>query len=228
MVTLLFTSVFIIAILAVALYFWQKPTTGNGQTYLPPPTPPRGLFSELEVAKPDPSDLGADETEKRRASLVERARSGDQDALQEAQVLGDKEFYDHVLNLLVVTADSDAALLSLVSFVTRNELPVNKNLAQAALDSWKQAPNRNSTAKALHITALADEAEMYRGAVELALQYWREGKLADVTPMELQALFDSEFWVLSAHTRSSGAGFVLKRTLADARRELGNTTGIDQ
>jgi hypothetical protein len=33
-------------------------------------------------------------------------------------------------------------------------------------------------------------------------------------------LFDGEFWVLSARTRSSGAGFILKRKLASARREL--------
>jgi hypothetical protein len=31
---------------------------------------------------------------------------------------------------------------------------------------------------------------------------------------------NSEFWVLSSNTRSSGAGFVLKRTLSNATREL--------
>jgi hypothetical protein len=44
--------------------------------------------------------------------------------------------------------------------------------------------------------------------------------LTGVSAAELRALFDGEFWVLSAQTRSSGTGFVLKRTLANARREL--------
>jgi hypothetical protein len=231
MVTLLFTSVIIIGFLAVALYFWQKPAKISYQPSLPPlPNQEgrRGLFSEAETTISATPDRTAVEAETQRNLLVEKARSGDQGALAEAPVLGDKEFYNELLNLLVTAAHSDAALLSLVSYLARNELPVNNNLAQAVLDSWKRAPDRNSTAKALHITALADDAELFGGAVETALQYWRAGKLAGVSGVELQALFDGEYWVLSAHTRSSGAGFVLKRTLADARRGLGNTAGINQ
>jgi len=56
--------------------------------------------------------------------------------------------------------------------------------------------------------------------VEKALGLWRERKLADISPVELRALFEGEFWGLSSRTRSSGAGFVLKRTLDGARREL--------
>jgi hypothetical protein len=37
---------------------------------------------------------------------------------------------------------------------------------------------------------------------------------------ELQQLLNSEFWLLSSSTRNSGAGFVLKRTLSLAKREL--------
>ena len=74
--------------------------------------------------------------------------------------------------------------------------------------------------KAMHFAALSDDADVYRGAVEQALTFWREGKLSDVSAIELRALFDGEFWILSSRTRSSGAGFVLKRTLDSARREL--------
>jgi hypothetical protein len=49
---------------------------------------------------------------------------------------------------------------------------------------------------------------------------WRDAKLGDISAVELRALFDGEFWVLSSRSRSSGAGFVLKRTLDGARREL--------
>ncbi|HXM34694.1 MAG TPA: hypothetical protein VN920_05875 [Pyrinomonadaceae bacterium] len=231
MVTLLFTSVFIIGILAVALYFWQKPSKSSDRTSLPPqPVPPRGLFSESVMTDSVSSSLVAasDNRESQRSLLRERARGADQSALEKAQALGDKEFYNEILNLLVAAVDSEASLLVLVSYVARNELPVNNHLAQAVLASWQKTPDRSSTTKTLHIAAMADDAELYRSAVEAVLKSWRAGQLVDVSPLELKALFDGEFWVLSSGTRNSGAGFVLKRTLANARRELGSAAGINQ
>ena len=81
------------------------------------------------------------------------------------------------------------------------------------------------SAKALHFAALSDDAGLYRQTVEDAIELRREGKLMDVLPAELRALFDGEFWILSSRTRSSGAGFVLKRTLENARRELEAASG---
>jgi len=217
MVTFLFASVFIVGLLAVALYCWQKPKQNHEQVLLPPSPQPRSLFSEL-----DSEQLAAslDDEETQRAAIIERARSNDKSALREAHAIGDNEFYDVVLDLLVANVDSDSGLLALASYVTRKELPVNNTLAQAMLDLWMSAPDRSSTAKALHFAALADDARLYQSAVETAMQFWRDGRLADSTPNELKALFDGEFWILSARTRSSGAGFVLKRTLESARREL--------
>jgi hypothetical protein len=50
MVTLLFTSVFVLALLAIAIYFWQKPanTSQNGEWNLPPQEP-QSLFSDFRV-----------------------------------------------------------------------------------------------------------------------------------------------------------------------------------
>jgi len=48
--------------------------------------------------------------------------------------------------------------------------------------------------------------------------FLKENSIAD-----LQALFNSEYWVLSSRSRTSGAGFVLKQTLSDANRELEGT-----
>ena len=116
--------------------------------------------------------------------------------------------------------ESDAQILSLTSYVVRHELPVNRDLAEAGIKSWSAAPDRSGTARALHLAALTDDAKTYQETVERALELWRARKLADISPLELRTLFDGEFWVLSSRTRSSGAGFVLKRTLASARREL--------
>jgi hypothetical protein len=107
-----------------------------------------------------------------------------------------------------------------MSYVTTNELKINIPLAKAVIESWEESPDRHATAKALHFAALSDDAGLYRETIENALQLWREGKLSDITATELRALFDGEFWILSSRSRSSGAGFVLKQVLADARREL--------
>ena len=219
MVALLFTAIFIVGLLAITLYFWA-PRARNSEPGLLPPPQPRGLFTEKDnfesAVLPPASDPG--ELESKRRSLIERAKAGDETALNEA--VGDQKFYDELLNQLTANADSTAKLLALVSYITRNEMRVNRKLAEAIIDSWKSAPDRTSTPKTLHITALADDADLYSSTVETALSFWRQGLLADVSAAELRALFDGEFWVLSARTRSSGAGFILKRKLASARREL--------
>ena len=215
--TFLFASVFIVGLLAVALYFWQKTKENHEQRSFPALPEPRSLFSELNAEQ---LAAGSDDEGTQRAAIIERAKGNDKSALKEAQAIGNDEFFSVVLDILVANVDSDSGLLALASYVTRNELPVNDTLAQAMLESWMSAPDRSSTAKALHFAALADDAKLYQSAVETALQFWRNGRLADSTPDELKALFDGEFWILSSRTRSSGAGFVLKRTLESARREL--------
>ena len=75
MVTLLITSFFILALLAIAIYFWQKPAN-TSQTYeLPPPGEPRNLFSDVAVNQLRPS---AGE------QLTEQTRKVDADMFQEA------------------------------------------------------------------------------------------------------------------------------------------------
>jgi hypothetical protein len=223
MVTLLFTSVFVLGLLVIAVYFWQKSnvTAQNMELPLPPPRPPAGLFSDYQPAPQLP-----EATEPPRAALLELASNGDKNALDKAHALDDRALYDEVLNTLAAQVDSAAMLLSLVSYVTRNELPINKALAQKSIDYWKGSLDRNSTAKLLHVAALSDDAQTYCQAVEVVLGAWRDGKLQEVSADELLSLFNGEFWVLSSNARSSGAGFVLKRTLSSAKRELELTNNL--
>lgn len=214
MVTLLITSVFVFGLVVIAIYFWQKAANTSQPTELPLPPQPVGLFSDFK-----PAELPSTAEDPKKA-LINNAVKGDKCALEQAHALYDATLYEEVLNIFVAQIDSEPKLLSLVSHVTRNELPVSKALAQKTIDYWKDSPDRHSTAKMLHLAALSDDAETYRLAVELALSSWRDGKLPDISAVELQALIHSEFWVLSSNTRSSGAGFVLKRTLATAKREL--------
>ena len=227
MVTLLFTAVAVLLLFGIGVYFWQKPAEGNSASVLPPPPNARGLFA-------DEYSTAADDTEhlallaQQREELIKQARDGKRGTLDEAHLTGDPELYDRVLAELVQFSDSDPKLLSLLSYISQNQLPVNQRLAEAVLASWRAAPDRGSTTRALHLAALTDDPDLYRGAVESALQLWRAGKLGDISAIELRALFDGEFWVLSSRSRSSGAGFVLKRTLDGARRELEAAPGADQ
>lgn len=223
MVTFLITSFFVLAFLAIAIYFWQKPNSLSVES-LPPP-PGRGLFID---GTPDQQALTIAEANTettanaaaRRTELLEGAKAGEKSVLQEVRNIGDTELYEEALNLLVAGADSDPKLLSLVSYVTRHELRVNKKLALAVMDSYKRAPDRSATAKMLHVAALSDDAAVYQSAVETALEFWRGERLSEVSALELRSILEGEFWILSSPTRSSGAGFLLKRALRGTRREL--------
>jgi hypothetical protein len=216
MVTFLITSVLIVGLIAIAIYLWQKPANSIEAPPLPPADLPRSLFSDSAPVAELPAPAQDDHSE-----LLSRANDGDLSALLDAKGL---EVYTNVLDALVLQSSSEAKLLKLASHIAQHNLPINQALAEAMLKCWEASPSAQTTAKMLHSIALSDDAEMYRRAVEQALAFWREGKLPDVSPTELQALFNSEFWVLSSPVRSSGTGFILKRTLSSARRELEGTT----
>jgi hypothetical protein len=219
-----FVSVLAILLLSgIGLYFWQKSVRDESERILPPSPDFYGLFVPTKSEMKTQADI--ERAALVASSLLDRAHAGDKSALIEAKESGDADLYDRILNGLVERVDSDPSLLSLMSFVAQNELPVSVALAKAAVASWKKSPSREGAAKALHFAALSDDADLYCDTVELALALWREGKLANVSVDELRALFDGEFWILSARTRSSGAGFVLKRALANARRELESRIG---
>ena len=205
---------------AIGFYFLQKSARDSSERILPPSPDFHGLFGE----QPSKQEAKTQEDLERAAlvesSLIDRARAGDKSVLIDAKESGDPELYDRILNVLVQKVDSDGVLLSLMSFIAQNNLRVNLPLANAAIASWRKSPSREGTAKSLHFAALSDDAELYGETVEMSLKLWREGKLPNVSSEELRALFDGEFWILSSRSRSSGAGFVLKQTLADARREL--------
>jgi len=215
MVTFLITSAFFVALFAIAIYLWQKPRSTNEQLPLPPQTPPRALFSETqEFVASEPAENGHRE-------LIARAAAGDLHAAVEAR---DTNVYSEVLSAAVAEANSEAKLLKLASYVSQKDLPVNRSLAEAMINSWRNSPDCQTTAKAIHFAALADDAELFNNVVELALRLFKEGRLDDISAIELQALLNGEYWLLSSGERNSGTGFVLKRTLSSARRELEGTT----
>ena len=176
MVTFLISSVLVIGLIAIAIYFWQKPANTSETIELPPaPGQVRGLFSDFRVNEP-------------RTATVSN-------------------------QLPETTHKVDGARVRQEDFEE----------AIAAIRTFQQSPDRISTAKLLHVAALTDDAKTFGRALELVLMSWRDRSLSDVSAKDLQALFNSEYWVLSSRTRTSGAGFVLKQTLSNANRELEGT-----
>lgn len=224
MVTLLITSFFLLAGISYVIYLWQRPPSKSNAEFAL--TPPRavGLFDDDNLNEALPRELTSGETvaDEQRQDLLVRATTGDKETLHEANALSDAALYDEVLNTLVERADSEKQLLALVSYIVRSDahLRVNKRLAEKFIESWKTSPDRNSTAKMLHVAALSSEAGVYQAVIELAYQLWRDHRLTGISADELRQLFESEFWVLAPATRNSGAGFMLKRKLAQLRRQL--------
>jgi hypothetical protein len=220
MVTLLITSFLLIAGITYALYLWQRPSSkGTAEALLPPPPGGVSLFDD----EPAPRELAAGESvadEEERRALLARAEAGDKSALEEAAT--DPALYDEVLNALVERADSDKNLLALVSHISRGgeRLRISRRLAERFMESYRRAPDRATTMKVLHVAARANDAGVYQTAVETAYQFWRDRRLTGISADELRQLVEGEFWLLAPEVRSSGAGFLLKRTLARIRRQL--------
>lgn len=221
MVTFLITSFLLLAAITYVIYRGLRPSSDRRAEYSLPPHAV-GLFAEKALKEAQARELESVENlaDEERQALLSRATGGDKEALDEARAKGDVALYDEVLNALVERADSDASLLALVSYIARSgaRLRVNNHLAEKFIESWKTSPDRNSTAKMLHIAALADDAETYQAAIETVYQLWRDQKLTGLSADELRQLMESEFWLLSPAQRNSGAGFLLKRKLAALRR----------
>ncbi len=224
MVTLLITSFLLLAGITYAVYLWQRPSSTESTEALLPPPRGGGLFTD-ELSEPLPQrelTEGNGLSEDERRALLSRAEAGDKKALDDARATEDAALYDEVLNTLTERADSDKSLLALVSYVARSDtsLSVNRRLAERFIESWKGAPDRATTMKMLHVAASAGDAGLYQTAIETAYQFWRDRRLTGISADELRQLIEGEFWLLAPEVRNSGAGFLLKRTLARLRKQL--------
>jgi hypothetical protein len=219
---LIFIALLVAGAAAAAIYVWQRGAAdSNGEDALAPPVR-RGLFDHFPNEPDQTEASAAHEAFQKRAVLKKRASEGDVESLRDAHELADAELYHEVLDLLVEQAATrQETLRALVSQIaTSNNLRANIRMAELVIEAWKNEPTGRATAEALHIAALSDDATTYQAAVETAIGYSRNGRLPQLSPDDLIALVESQYWVLSSEARSSGAGFALKQRLAGVRREL--------
>ena len=218
MSAILIISVLLAVAASFAILRTRRSPSNPDPGQLPPDVSPRGLFDADAPA-------GAAETsEKLRAGeLRERAARGDLSALAEAGGAGDRALYRFELDGLVGRCAGDAACLrALSAYIARGEgLRSSPELAEMLLGEWRREPTRAATAELLRVAALSDDAATFGLAVSEVLRFWEEGRLAASSAEELRSLFEAEYWLLSSEAKRSGAGFLLKQKLADARRRLG-------
>src|SRR5205085_7117642 len=123
---------------------------------LPAPGNFAGLFEEQNAEQ-----FAAQEKElfeaKRRADLLERAKSFDLQALDEsyAEVMLYKEVLDEFIKQ---SFDSQENLQQLVRHISKSkELKSNVQLANMMMTAWQNSPDNKSTAQMLHMVALSDD-----------------------------------------------------------------------
>lgn len=228
MSAVLIISIFLLIVTSFAILRSKRSPSGRDAVYGHLPPPARGLFdgvgSEVKPARETTRSAG-NSGERHAPALRERAAKGDFTALEEAHSTSDRALYREVLGAIVAQHFGDAEKLSaLASYIIRRDtLRADRNFAEALITAWKTSPERISAPKMLRIAALSDDAGTYRSAVEALLEHWKEGRPPALTAEDLRRLIESEYWVLGADAKHSGAGFVLKETLADARRQLSAT-----
>ena len=228
MLAIIIISLLAFAAAAFTIYLSQRARSDANTGRDLPPVHLAGLFDDdsQSVAALSEAKQQADASDK-RLRVLERAHSGDLQALFEAHTDSDVRLYGEVLDALTERAfERQENLRALVSHISKsNKLRANKLLAQQLIETWKTAPDRRSTTEMIHIAALSDDAETYERAVEAVVGIWRPGGLPEFRPEELIELFVSQYWLIAPEARRGGVGFALKRRLLSIRRELATAPG---
>ena len=217
MSAILIISVFLLFVASFAILRTKRSSSRGDAPELPAGVSPCGLFD----AAPDETPKESPE-QARRGRLRERAERGDLSALAEARASADAALYRFVLDGLVGRASGDPARVrELASHVAGGgDLRSSPELAEMLLGVWRAQPTHTSTAELLRVSALSDDAGTFGRAVSEVLEVWEAGGLDALGAEDLRSLFEAEYWLLSSEAKRSGAGFVLKQKLADARRRL--------
>jgi hypothetical protein len=222
--TLFFISILLLAIAAFALHRRKRRTPPKEPDFLSEPRIFDGLFAEQRAEELKLLEQGEAErsAQEERLGLHMRAAEGDKTALDEAHEYGDAAFYREILQTLIAWAGSDEeALRSIAEYIVDSRaLRSSREFAAMMIERWSEAPDRLSFVGALHLAALSDDSEVFKRAIETALKQFSEGRSPRVSAEDFLATVESAYWLIEAEVRSSGSGFLLKRLIADVRREL--------
>lgn len=165
------------------------------------------------------------QSEKRKnfqQEIFAKADANDFYALLEAQSF-EVNFYNEVLSKLIQNAENaekDEKLFSLCAFLDENNLRTNIEIVARLKTVWQKSFDKKDTIQLLHFSAKTESAEIFSETLETVIQHWQKDFIKNISFEELKRLVESEFWLLPANARTSGAGFLLKQKLANLRREV--------
>lgn len=154
-----------------------------------------------------------------RHAMLERAAQGDLSSLTNSQQSDDPALYRDVLGALVLRVESlPEEMNALVEFVCANDnLRGSVELSRAYGNKLTDWSNAASVARGLHLAALSDDAGEFARVLDQLIAAWRARELPTLSAEDLRALVESEFWVMNAEARASGAAFVVKQLIAALR-----------
>lgn len=223
MSAVLIISIFLLVAASFAIFRSKRSTSKEeAGTRLPPP---RSLFGEPtapELLTENRHSKAVLAPSVEAEMLCARARRGDIQALPEAHATGDPVCYREVLDALVAAGGREPEIIEKLStlIAASDELRASPELVEKVLVVWRESPTQTQTTMLIRIAALSDDAETFRKVVMAVFEGRQPEKGVAESAGDLLAMVESEYWLLSPDARRSGAGFVLRRTLADLRRTL--------
>src|SRR5262249_25467735 len=222
--TILIISIFLLAVAALAFHRWNRQPQPKEPIKLPEPRGFDGLFAEqhAEEAKLIAQAEAEGRVEEERRHLLERAAQGDETALYDAHNFGDAAFYREVLQSLVSQADGmEEPLRSIAEYIVDSRvLRSSGEFAKTMIGHWIKSLDHRSFADMLYLAALSDDVEIFKRAVDISMRRFGGGRLPQVSARDFLATVESAYWLVATEVRYSGSGFLLKRLIADVRREL--------
>ncbi len=228
--TLIFLVFPLVAVAIYALRQWSRQPSHEQPPSLPKMKTFDGLFAERReeearaLAKAD-AELREEEA---RAQLLARAYIGDQTSLDDAHATANRELYNEVLDVLVAQAEGDPELQrGIVEYIVDSGgLRSTPEFAAMMIGQYRQRLDQRSLADMLYLAALSDDAAVFERAVETARERFRLGRIPRLSPRDFVATVECGYWLISAETRYSGSGFILKQLIAGVRRELAAATRL--
>ena len=88
------------------------------------------------------------------------------------------------------------------------------------IGQWSKSFDQRSFVDMLYLAALSDDVAIFKRAVEVSSRRFVAGGLPQVSARDFLATVESAYWLVATEVRYSGSGFLLKRLIADVRREL--------
>lgn len=216
-----------LAITFLALYQWSRQAAPEPRASRLESKTFDGLFAERNaieaqaLARAEAELRAEEERERSRAALLARAYVEDETALDDAHALGDRDLYNEVLESLVSRADGDRERLRAIAeyIVDSRTLRSTADFAKSMIPAYEGRLDQRSLADMLYLAALSDDAAVYEEAIRAARERFKQRRIA-LQPRDFVATVESGYWLISAGTRYSGAGFTLKQLIAEVRREL--------